>query len=158
MRNEEIAENLSLVIYVKEITQRLVSEIEAASKKEKNYRVINWGQMSTEWSLLGLVDGLEAGDTALEALAEWVHAYWVACLENMWELLAEDDGFYTFEGGYSDEKRASHNLMRVSYDQLSREDQLKDLYVIKTLLTEDEWLQMGGDIYEVDFERYDIGW
>ena len=141
MKNEEIAENLSL----------------AGSNEEKNYRVINWGQMSTEWSLLGLIDGLEAGDTDLEDLAEWVHAYWVACLENMWELL-EDDDFYTFEGGYSDEKRASHNLMRVSYDQLSREDQLKDIYVIKSLLLEDEWLQMGGDIYEDDFERYDIGW
>jgi hypothetical protein len=75
----------------------------------------------------------------------------------MWELL-EDDDFYTFEGGYSAEKRASHNLMRVSYDQLSREDQLKDIYVIKSLLTESEWLQMGGDIYEDDFERYNIGW
>jgi len=158
MKNEEIADNLSLVISVKEIKQRLVSELNAISKADNNdtkIDEINWGVFSTRFSLEGLIDGLDH-TTDLEDLAEWVHAYWVACLEYTWELI--EDGEYHIIGGYTDEKRASHNLMRVSFDQLSREDQLKDIYVIKSLLTESEWLDMGGDIYEDDFERYDIGW
>ena len=48
--------------------------------------------------------------------------------------------------------------MRVEYDQLSREDQLKDIFVIKTMMTEEEWTFVGGEFYEDEFEEHNVGW
>lgn len=141
---------------MKQTQQRLVSELKAISTADTTTNdKINWGNFSTKFSLEGLIDGLDH-TTDLEELAEWVHAYWVACLEYMWELI--EDGEYALQGGYTNQKRASHNSMRVSYNELSREDQLKDIFVIKTLLTKDEWLLLDGDFFEDEFKEHGVGW
>ena len=45
-----------------------------------------------------------------------------------------------------------------SYSELSREDQLKDIYTIKDLLTTEMWGLLDGYEYEEEFEKWDIGW
>lgn len=150
-----VSKNLSLVTGVKNKTQRPMSDNQAVGN---DYRLIKWSELTTEFSKLGLEEGLKYS-TDLEELAEWVHAYWVSCLEYVWELLAEDGGkFYSIDIDYTAEKRASHNSMRVAYDQLSREDQLKDIFVIKTMMTEEEWAYCGGDFYEDEFVEHNVGW
>jgi hypothetical protein len=155
LENGNFLENLPLVTIVKDKAQRPLTDNQGNGN---DYRVIKWSELSTEFSKEGLGEGLKH-TTDLEELAEWVHAYWVSCLEYVWELLAEDGGeFYTLDIEYTAEKRASHNSMRVGYDQLSREDQLKDIFVIKTMLTEEEWFFLGGDFYEDEFEEHSVGW
>jgi len=120
----------------------------------KEVSKINWAEFSSDYSLRGLQEGLKVTED-LEELADWVHSYWVEGLKALW---IELDNGATVEGGYSEEKRASHKLMMVSYSELSREDQLKDIYTIKDLLTPMAWGLLDGYEYENEFQKYNIGW
>ena len=115
---------------------------------------INWGEFSSKYSLEGLNKGLKVTKD-LEELGDWVHSYWLKALADLWEAL--DNGSMV-EGGYTEEKRESHRLMMVEYKDLTREDQLKDIYVIKDLLTAEAWERLGGEAYEDEFSFYNIGW
>lgn len=117
-------------------------------------KLIDWGKFSTDYSIRGLKEGLYLG-AELQDLGEYVHRFWIEGLLHLWELLEEG---YQVKGGYSKEKRESHRKMVVPYSELSTEDQLKDIYVIKTLLSNDEWIELGGEFYEEDFKTYNIGW
>ena len=139
--------NLPLVIYMK-INKDFLTDNKEESKE------INWGKFSSAYSLKGLQAGMKHTDD-LEELADWVHHYWVKGLKDLW--LAIDNG-YTVKGGYSEEKRKSHKAMMVDYKDLSREDQLKDIYTIKDLLTPMVWGLLDGYEYEDDFIKYNIGW
>jgi len=121
---------------------------------KEDSKVIDWGKFSSAYSLEGLQQGLRHTDD-LEELGDWVHYYWVQGLRALW--VAIDNG-YSVKGGYSEEKRRSHEAMTVRYKDLSREDQLKDIYTIKDLLTPIAWGLLDGYEYEADFERYNIGW
>ena len=119
---------------------------------------IDWGKFSSDYSLKGLQAGLEILDwwnSDIEELADWVHVYWIQGLKALWKAL---DNGYTVKGGYSEEKRRSHEAMMVNYKDLSREDQLKDIYTIKDLLRPKYWGLLDGYEYEADFEKYNIGW
>ena len=143
--------NLSLVTIVKEKTLRPLSDNQADGTTKK---LINWSNFSTEYSIRGLKEGLYLG-AELEDLGEYVHRFWIEGLLHLWELLEKG---YEVEGGYSKEKRASHKKMLVDYSELSREDQLKDLYTIKDLLPSSQWLELGGEFYEEEFKTFNIGW
>lgn len=117
-------------------------------------KVVNWSKFSTSYSLQGLEEGLKH-TKELEVLGSFVHDYWIKGVQKLWAMI--DEGFKV-EGGYSDEKRASHEAMLVPYLELSREDQLKDLYTIKDLLSTKQWLNFGGEEYEEEFASHNIGW
>ena len=121
---------------------------------KEDSKVIDWGKFSSAYSLEGLQAGMKHTED-LEELADWVHHYWVKGLKALWKAL---ENGYTVKGGYSEEKRRSHEAMTVLYSELSREDQLKDIYTIKDLLTPMMWGLLDGYEYEADFERYNIGW
>ena len=121
---------------------------------KENSKEINWGKFSSAYSLKGLEEGLRHTED-LEELGDWVHYYWIQGLKALWKAL---DNGYSVKGGYSEEKRRSHEAMTVPYSELSREDQLKDIYTIKDLLTAEMWGLLNGYEYEDDFEKYDIGW
>ena len=115
--------------------------------------VINWGAFSTVYSKNALDSIYYSND--IEAIAERIHNYWMDAVSHLWFLLAEG---YEVEGGYTKEKRASHQSMCVPYDELSRDDKLKDAFLIKTLVDEKRWLELGGQPYDYLFEKYNIGW
>ena len=115
---------------------------------------INWGEFSTLFSKQGLDYGLEVTND-LEELADHVHRAWILGVNHLWSLLEEG---HIVEGGYSKEKRLSHVAMCTPYQWLSREDQLKDIYTIKDILSKKEWLKLGGEFYESEFLKYNIGW
>ena len=48
--------------------------------------------------------------------------------------------------------------MLIPYDELTRDDKLKDAFLIKTLVSEERWLELGGQPYDYLFEKYNIGW
>ena len=127
--------NLSLVIYM----------------KENN---INWSEFSSNYSLKGLKEGLKV-TRDLEQLGAWVHNYWIKAVIDLWFLI--DNGVMV-EGGYTKEKKESHKLMMVSYKELSRENQLKDIYTVKNLVTPMMWGLLNGYEYEQEFKNYNIGW
>ena len=138
---KEKCKNLSLVISNKE-------------RRKMKDKKINWGEFSSKYSLEGLNEGLKVTKD-LEELGDWVHSYWLKALADLWEAL--DNGAMV-EGGYTEEKRQSHKLMMVDYKDLTREDQLKDIYTIKDLLTAEAWEGLGGEAYEDEFSFYNIGW
>jgi len=115
--------------------------------------VINWGEFSTVYSKKALDSIYYSKD--IEAIAERIHNYWMDAVAHLWYLLAEG---YEVEGGYTKEKRASHLGMLIPYDELSRDDKLKDAFLIKTLVSEKKWLELGGQPYDYLFEKYNIGW
>ena len=115
--------------------------------------VINWGAFSTVYSKKALDSIYYSKD--IEAIAERIHNYWMDAVAHLWYLLAEG---YEVEGGYTKEKRASHLGMLIPYDELSRDDKLKDAFLIKTLVSEKKWLELGGQPYDYLFEKYNIGW
>ena len=115
---------------------------------------INWGKFSTEFSKAGLIEGLK-NTSDLETLGAYVHEAWIEAVKTLWHLI--DEG-YEVEGGYTQEKKLSHVSMVCPFEWLSREDQLKDIYTIKDILTHSKWVQLGGEFYEQDFKTYNIGW
>ena len=121
-------------------------------KKTIKGNVINWGEFSTVYSEEAIVL-IDSND--IEEIANRVHCYWIDAVNQLWYLLSEG---YEVKGGYTVEKRQSHQGMCIPYKELSREDQLKDCYLIKTLVTAEKWQELGGEAYEDDFVRYDIGW
>ncbi len=141
---------MPLVTYV--MKKIIIKDFLTDNKEES--KVIDWGKFSTAYSLEGLQQGLRHTDD-LEELADWVHYYWIQGLKALWKAL---ENGYSVKGGYSEEKRRSHEAMTVPYSELSREDQLKDIYTIKDLLTPMVWGLLDGYEYEADFIKYDIGW
>ena len=115
--------------------------------------VINWGDFSTVYSKKALESIYYSND--IEAIAERIHNYWMDAVAHLWYLLAEG---YEVEGGYTKEKRASHLSMLIPYDELTTDDQLKDAFLIKTLVSEERWLELGGEPYDYLFQKYNIGW
>jgi hypothetical protein len=140
---------LSLVTSVMKISLKTIDR-----KTVGNGDEINWGKFSTLYSVQGLNDGLKV-TTDLNELAEFVHNAWIVGVNHLWELL---ENGYTVKGGYSKEKRLSHVAMCTPYEWLSREDQLKDIYTIKDILNKKDWVKLGGNFYEKDFIKYNIGW
>jgi len=145
---QKILENLPLVISMKAINKDFLTDNKEGSKE------INWGKFSSAYSLEGLQAGLKHTND-LEELGDWVHHYWVKGLKDLWNALERG---YSVAGGYSEEKRESHRAMMIPYSELSREDQLKDIYTIKDLLTTEMWGLLDGYEYEEEFEKWDIGW
>lgn len=115
--------------------------------------VINWGAFSTVYSKKALDSIYYSKD--IEAIAERIHNYWMDAVAHLWYLLAEG---YEVEGGYTKEKRKSHQGMLVPYDELSRDDKLKDAFLIKTLVDDKKWIELGGQPYDYLFQKYNIGW
>ena len=118
-------------------------------KKTIKGNVINWGAFSTVYSKKALDSIYYSND--IEAIAERIHNYWMDAVSHLWYLLAEG---YEVEGGYT--KRASLNV--IPYDELTRDDKLKDAFLIKTLVSEERWLELGGQPYDYLFKKYNIGW
>ncbi len=155
---------MSLVIDVKEKTQRPLSDNQADGIDYKT-KEINWGEFSTHYSKMAIEFCLdEAKILNISFMADKVHDNWVMAVNQLWALIEEG---YTVKGGYSDEKRASHKTLCVKYADLPYEEQLKDCYVIKDILTNNPTRLMHGkkwsdfiyfERYNNDFERYDIGW
>jgi hypothetical protein len=116
---------------------------------------VDWSKFSTSYSLQGYLTGKDLGFSDLEELGDCVHRYWIKGVEALWSMI---DAGYTVEGGYPDEKRKSHSELCIPYQELSRENQLKDIYVIKQLVDESTWKELGGEEYEDEFVKYDIGW
>lgn len=117
--------------------------------------VVDWSLFSSSYSLQGYLTGKELGLSDLEELADCVHRYWIKGVNALWEMIELG---YEVDGGYPDEKRKSHESMCIPYEELSREDQLKDIYTIKQLVDDTTWQELGGEEYENEFVKYDIGW
>jgi len=122
-------------------------------KKTIKGNVIDWGAFSTVYSLEAILTSED--NATMEQLADRIHEFWICAVNELWFLLSEG---YEVKGGYTKEKRASHQSMCVPYAELSRENKLKDCYLIKTLVTHKKWLELGGLAYDYLFEKYDIGW
>ena len=161
----KFSENLSLVINtMKKIQLRPLSEKKAGGVNHKT-KEINWGEFSTHYSKMAIEFCLdEAKVLNISFMADKVHDNWINAVKQLWAYI--DEG-YTVKGGYSDEKRASHEAMCVKYDELPYEEKLKDCYVIKDILNNQPTRFMHGhkwadfiwaDEYDKDFEKFDIGW
>lgn len=150
MKNEKKCQNLSLVISMEQKNHNRDRKLVGARK------TVNWSKMSTSYSKFGVETALEEG-LSLEQMGERVHDNWMIAVSKLWFMI--DVMNYSVEGGYTAEKRASHETMCVEYANLPRDEQLKDLFVAKTLLSESDWkrLSEGTDV-EREFEERNIGW
>ena len=127
--------------------------------------VINWGEFSTHYSKMAIEFCLdEVKVMNISFIADKVHDNWINAVRKLWYYIERG---YTVEGGYSLQKRKSHEEMCVKYSELPYEEQLKDCYVIKDILTNNPTRFMHGvkwedfiyyEDYNKDFEKYDIGW
>ncbi|MEK9805839.1 MAG: hypothetical protein VW551_06075 [Euryarchaeota archaeon] len=115
--------------------------------------MFKWGQFSTMYSRAGFIEARERGLT-LEEAGSLIHDYWVAAQTVAEKQLEWDKPFLI---DYTAEKAESHQAMRVSYAELSREDQIKDLYLIYEF--DEDWFmkQEGAEEIKARFPEI-ISW
>lgn len=109
--------------YDTNLVERLLTEL---SRKEiSTLESMSWGELSTHFSKKGF-EAAKSSGLALEEAGSLIHDYWVNAVKAVVTLMHNG---YTIEG-YTWDKLASHVPLLVKYDELSREEQVKDLYMI----------------------------
>lgn len=91
-----------------------------------NRMELKWGTFSTMYSRVAFDEAKSRG-MSLEEAGSLIHEYWMKA-----QALAQKQLDYKkpFLVDYTREKAESHQAMLVPYSELTREDQIKDLYLI----------------------------
>lgn len=87
--------------------------------------MMKWGYFSTLFSIKAIRKAREY-NLGLHDTGQLIHDYWILA-----QSVAEKQLDFTnpFLSDYTREKAESHQPMRVSYQELSTDDQIKDLYL-----------------------------
>ena len=120
--------------------------------KTINGKIINWDEFSTIYSVKAIN---QSNSNSISDIAIEVHDYWIKSVYHLWKLL--DDG-YEVNGGYTKEKRLSHQSLLIPYNKLDIRNKLKDCFVIKKAVSNERWIDMKGYRYDRLFKKYEINW
>ena len=110
--------------------------------------LMTWGDFSTVYSEKGFREAMRT-HCNLERTGELIHNYWLQA-----QAIAEQNiGLENPIVEYTEEQAERHQAMKVPYSELSRDDQIKDLYIAYKL--DKEWFvkQTGHKEVFAEFPR-----